>query len=524
MRCNLKILDCTLRDGGYINNWNWGYQTTGNIIRSLVKAKIDIVEVGFLRNTESYNPDITVCNTIEELNCLVPAHTGHTMFSAMAMRSNYDINKLTPYSGNGIEMIRITAHDYDIAEGFAFAREVKERGYKLSINPINIMGYSDREIIWIIEQVNSIQPYQFSVVDTFGSMKRKDLLRIVSAVDHNLDPNIRLALHLHENMSLSYSLAQDFIEFHLNRPVTVDASLMGIGRTPGNLPVELIADYLNDNEGKSYDIDYLMDAIDDYITPMRGESKWGYSPSYFLSARFNLHRNYAEYYLKKGDLTHRDINHILAGFDRSKCTAFDSEYADRLYDQYKNNSIDDSESREKLKHELNGRDILLIAPGASITDHEDEIRQYIELHRPVIISVNFVTDKFRADYSFFGNNRRFDYNDSFPGKVIATSNLPDRGVDYRIDYNSLTGDFSYGSSSLIMALKLLRDLCVNSIAVASADGYKEGVRSYYDRSIRRYSGEDSKINAAFVKAVKSLGLNIDFITPTIYAELLGSEE
>lgn len=517
---NLKLLDCTLRDGGYINDWNWGFQTARSIIQSLVRAKIDIIEAGFLRSTDTCTPDRTVCNTIEELNHLLPDNTGQTIFSAMAMRSNYDISKLSPYSGTGIEMIRITAHDYDIAEGMEFAKAVKARGYKLSINPINIMGYSDREILWIVEQVNKIQPYQFSIVDTFGSMKRKDLLRIASVVHHNLDPAIRLALHLHENMSLSYSLAQDFIEQHLNRPVTIDASLMGIGRTPGNLPVELIADYLNDNEGKAYEIDCLMDAIGDYISPMRGETQWGYSPSYFLSARFNLHRNYAEHYLKKGDLTNRDINHILARFDREKCTAFDPDYADRLYEEYKNNVIDDSQSRSELKQELQGRDILLLAPGATINTHEREITQYIALHSPIVISVNFIPGQYHIDYSFFGNSKRFDYITSFPGKVIAASNLSGQEIDYRIDYNSLTGDFSYGCNSLLMVLKLLRDMGVKSIALAGADGYREGMRNYYDGSIRNYVEHGSSFNEAVVRAVNNLGISIEFVTPSIYSEIM----
>ena len=110
------------------------------------------------------------------------------MYAGMAMRSNYDITQLSPYSGEGIELIRITAHDYDIREGMDFAREVKARGYKLSINPINIMGYADKDILWILDQVNAIAPYQFSIVDTFGSMRRRDLERILSLVDHDLDP------------------------------------------------------------------------------------------------------------------------------------------------------------------------------------------------------------------------------------------------------------------------------------------------------------------------------------------------
>ena len=86
MSNDLKLLDCTLRDGGYINDWNWGYNTARDIINTLAKANVDIVEVGFLRNVDGYQSDVTVCNTIEELNRLLPDVCGNTMFSGMAMR------------------------------------------------------------------------------------------------------------------------------------------------------------------------------------------------------------------------------------------------------------------------------------------------------------------------------------------------------------------------------------------------------------------------------------------------------
>ena len=335
---DVKLLDCTLRDGGYINDWHWGLGSARRIIQSLTRAGTDIVEVGFLRNVDGYDPDVTVCNTIEELNRLLPPESqrGHTIYSGMAMRSNYDISKLSPYDGHGIEIIRITAHDYDIRDGMDFAREVKARGYKLSINPINIMGYADKDLLWIFDQVNAIHPWQFSIVDTFGSMRRRDLERIVSLADHNLAPDIRLGLHLHENMALSFCLAQEFLDRPLLRDKTVDGSLNGMGRTPGNLPIELVADYCNENLNTHYDLDEIMDAIQDHIAPIKGESAWGYSPAYFLSARFNLHRNYAEHYLHKGDLTNRDINHLLAAIAPGKKTAFDAAYADKLYTEYKN--------------------------------------------------------------------------------------------------------------------------------------------------------------------------------------------
>ncbi len=511
---DIKLLDCTLRDGGYINDWKWGYSAARDIIRTLSRAGVDVVEVGFLRNVDLYNQDITVCNRIEELNRLLPDDPGNTMYSAMAMRSNYSIDKLAPYSGEGIELIRITAHDYDIFEGLSFAEIIKQKGYKVSINPINIMGYSDEEILQILEKVNRIHPYQFSIVDTFGSMKRKDLDRIVDLVDHYLDRDIRVALHLHENMSQGVYLSQTFVEKALERPISVDGSLMGMGRIPGNLPIELIADYLNDNAGTVYDIDYLLDLIQDYIAPLKGETNWGYTPAYFLSARFNLHRNYAEHYLKKGDLTNRDINHILSRIDKSKTTVFDPEYADHLYEEYKNNVIDDTEAKQELKSVFYGQKVLVIAPGASLNLYQDRIKAFIENETPIIVALNFIVPELKADFAFFSNNKRFDRIEASECKVIATSNLVGKKVDYQVDYNSLTGAFQQGCNSLIMLLKLLKDMDTESIWLAGADGYTVNGANYYTPDMRSSTEHGDEFNHAVAEAIHMLGVKAQYLTPS----------
>lgn len=513
---NIMLLDCTLRDGGYVNNWEWGFQTARQIIRALTKAKIDVVEVGFLRNVEKYDPNVTVCNHIEELNRLLPENTGNTIYSGMAMRSNYDIKKLSPYSGKGIEMIRITAHDYDISEGMEFAQEVKDKGYKLSINPINIMGYSDDRILWILEQVNKIHPYQFSIVDTFGSMKRRDLDRIASLVDNNIDRDIRVALHLHENMSLACLLSQNYVDEHLQRPIAVDGSLMGMGRIPGNLPIELIADYLNDYTGSNYDIDYLMDAIQDYIAPIKGQPEWGYTPAYFLSARYNLHRNYAEHYLKKGDLTHRDINHILSRFDPQKKTAFDANYADQLYSEYKNNTIDDKESFNMLKEKLSGKDVLIVAPGATLLTNSEKIDNFISENKPIVVAINFVPEKKWADYVFFSNAKRFSQFGGSSVTTIATSNIKESNADYVINYNTLSSTFAEGENSLVMLLKLLKNVNVGKVTVAGADGYKEGKMQYFNNTMRDATIHGNQFNIAVHDAIGLLNLDVDFLTPSAY--------
>ena len=202
----------------------------------------------------------------------------------------------------------------------------------------------------------------------------------------------------------------------------------------------MIADYCNDHAGKTYDIDYLMDAIQDHIAPIKGLTEWGYTPAYFLSARFNLHRNYAEHYLKKGDLTNKDINHILSQFEPSKKTAFDAAYADRMYEDYKNKHIDDAKDWDKLRTGLKGKDILLIAPGPSIVESKSDIERYININKVIVIGVNFIPAIYQLDYAFFCNNRRFTQIDSSDVKTIITSNLTD-DADYRINYNKVSGAF-----------------------------------------------------------------------------------
>lgn len=514
---DIRILDCTLRDGGYINDWNWGYETARSIINLLIRANINVIEVGFLRNVDNYDKDITVCNDINELNRLLPEnYDGNAVFSAMAMRSNYDVSKLREYSGDGISLIRITAHDYDIEEGMSFAREVKNRGYMLSINPINIMGYSDSRLLWIIEKVNSIKPEQFAIVDTFGSMRRRDLDRIVSIVDHNLEKDIGLALHLHENMSLSCSLAQLFLEKHLDRPISIDGSLMGMGRVPGNLPIELISFHLNEYYNMQYDIEYLLDAIQEHIYPIREKKKWGYDPVYFLSARFNLHRNYAEFYSKKGDLTTRDIDVILSGFSREKCTVFDRDYAEKKYVEYKNNNIDDIGDISGLKALVKNRQVLLLLPGESVKRCEAKISEFIKIHDPFVISVNFVPDVFPVDMAFFGNNQRYSrFRDNKCRKIVVSS-IKENTAEYVINYNRLTDERGDHVNSFIMSLRLLDILDVKQANVAGADGIRDGEMKFFDNSIHSVHKPEENFNARMHDIICDIGIEVNYVTPSPY--------
>ena len=518
MMRKVRLLDCTLRDGGYINNWNWGYECAKSIIRSLTNAHVDIVEVGFLRDIPDYSFDITVADTIDQLNNLLPDNDKDTIFSAMVMQSNYTHKKLEDYAGHGIKMIRLTFHDYDVEEGLAFAKEIKKKGYMLAINPINIMGYLDIDILKLVEKINLIRPDFFSIVDTFGSMRSEDLNRLLYMLDHNLTESVGIALHLHENMSLSFSLAQIFLQKNIKRNIIVDGSLAGMGRPPGNLPLELLADYLNHNYEKMYDMDYILDAAQEYVLPLKGNTEWGYSPGYFLSAKYNLHRNYAEFYLSKGELSNKDINHILARIESSKTTVFDCGYAEKLYQAYKCVGVDDEEDLRKLKVLFQNRNILLLAPGVSLIGYKATISSYISQNDPIIISLNFCPEEYKTDFVFVSNNKRYSFLEKKDCSYIVTSNIQAATGDsvYKIDYKKFSQPVSSGYNSLLMMLSLLHYMEIKEVSLAGADGYRADSTNYYTSALKESGKRDERFNTDIANAMERIGIEIHFLTPSYY--------
>lgn len=518
----VKLLDCTLRDGGYINDWNFGYHTIRSIIRQLVESQTDYVEVGFLRNCE-FDRNKALYNNCSEILPILPEKRGNTLFTAMALHNKYDIDKLEDYDGRTIDAIRVTFHDYDIDEGLAFIGKAKNKGYKVFCNPINIMGYSDEMILELLAKVNRIQPYAFSIVDTFGSMMKSDLLRIYSLIEHNLDKSIVIGLHLHENLALSYSLAQEFIAMKASeRKSVIDASMLGMGRTPGNLCMELIMDYMNKTQGAVYDVNPVLDGIDDYIIQLKQIEPWGYSTPYALSAKFNLHRNYAEYLIGKGRLRAKQINQILAGIEDHKKTAYDEAYIEELYLRFQNHEVDDAVILASLEEKLRQKKILILAPGASILKCREKIETFIGEEKPVVFAANFAPSDYHADYIFCSNAMRYDALEEKKEEstVLITSNLTDVCEEKNVlNYADLCFDEKgVCDNCVIMLMKLLIRLKAGQVYVAGFDGYqKEGgnyVTSYMASQYTKGTEENIR-NRAYLEKIRKQ-IEVVFLTDSLY--------
>lgn len=329
---NINLLDCSLRDGGHVNNAYFGKNVIKSIIKNLNQAGTELIEIGFLKNG-NFSEDEANYTTIEEAYNYLPEYS-KSEYSVMIRPDWYDIKKLSPCDGR-INYIRFAFYYKDIKLTKEYCKIVKDYGYKFFLNPVNIIGYSDLELGHLIDDVNEISPNAFTMVDTFGALTETKLVELYNKIETLTDDNLIIDLHLHENLNSAFSLAKKFLEIKKKeRKVFLDASLYGIGRIPGNLCIELIMDYLNDKFDKIYDIDFVLELIDNYIETLKNKYKWGYSPAYYYTGKFKIHRSYAEYLLTK-DLSLLDIKNILLKIkDKSDMITFNKDLADKEYSKY----------------------------------------------------------------------------------------------------------------------------------------------------------------------------------------------
>lgn len=301
---SLKILDVTLRDGGYVNNFQFGSNVIDSILSDLISSKVDAIELGFLRDCD-YIEGRTWFNAVEQAECLLERQklsTKDNNYFLMIRPDWYDPSKLKPCRGF-IKNLRFAFHARHFDSLQMQVRQAKEYGYNVYINPVNVTSYSTSELQRLLEMISTLEPCGVSIVDTFGSLMMSDLRVLGNTFDCSLDPSISLCFHPHDNLLLSFALSQLFIDlFSKKRNIWIDSSLNGMGRAPGNLQTELILNYLNLTSESSYYMPSVFNGISTVVSHFKSPLAWGYHPLYALSAFHKVHRSYPEFLLHLGDL------------------------------------------------------------------------------------------------------------------------------------------------------------------------------------------------------------------------------
>lgn len=535
MSDKIKLLDCTLRDGSYIVNAEFGEPAIRGLIYKLQKADTEIIECGWLKNSE-YKKGTTFFHVPSDLEEYINHKDINKTYVVMIDWDRYDLDYLPPYDGKSIDAIRVVFPHGRHKEGIEVGLRIKEKGYKVFFQAANTLAYSDEDLVLLAQAVNEAEPEGLSVVDTFGAMYPEDLEHIVKIVDGYLKPTVALGFHSHNNQQLSFALSMHFVEILKNsqRDIIVDASLCGMGRGAGNTTTELIASYLNKKCHCHYNLDIIMDAIDTYMEYFKEKFQWGYSTPYFIAGLYCTHVNNIAYLLKNHRTNAMDMKNIIESLKPEDRRKYDYDLLEQKYLENASHHIDDTEALVNLKNSIIGKNILLIAPGKSSLKKQTEIKQYIEENKPIVIGVNAILDGYDYDYMLFVNPARYEYaqnvhNDVFNNvKKIILSNVKNKAKnnEYIINFNNvIKRGWEHFDNAVICTLRLLERMQVESVSIAGFDGFKnEYNESYADQYLPTLNPDnkwdelneeiidiftDFKRNAVYCKEIK-------FITESLF--------
>lgn len=521
---NIQILDCTLRDGGYINDFAFGEYGIKTIISQLTEANVDIIECGFLEDGE-YNKECSVFTSVEQIASFIPTNRGNSMYVAMACYGEYDLAQLSFFDGTSIDGIRVTFHYDEIDEALDYCRVIKDKGYKVFVQPVGTTSYTDEQLLSLIHRVNELKPYAFYLVDTLGLMHQQDVLRFYYLINHNLDKHIQMGFHSHNNLQLSYSNCQMLTNLETERIISLDSSVNGMGRGAGNLNTELIANYINEHHGRKYDIEPLLEIVDEFIAKIRKKFEWGYSVPYYLAAVNGCHPNYASYLSNKQTLNVKSIGAILRMIEPENRALYNKQIIENKYLEYQSREIDDSSTIANLRSVFAGKNVLLVAPGASLNEYADDVVALAKNQDCITLSVTFVPHFMDCDYTFLSNLKR--YKTTFNPtkkmiKLIHTSNIEtEESEKFVVNYSSLLSDVDgIMDNASIMALNLLYKLGVDTVYLAGMDGYKADTNNYYQERLKFNQDCEAmeRMNSMLTDKILEMSkkINLIFVTPSLY--------
>ena len=528
---SISLLDCTLRDGGYLNDWKFGRNTIVNIFERLVAAKVDYIELGFINEKREYDPERSIFPDVKSMTKTYGnLDAGNALKVGMIDFGTLDISKVCPQSESCIDCIRVIFKKHVRKEAMAYVKQIKDLGYTVFAQLVSITSYEDDELMDLISMANEIKPFAVSMVDTYGLCHSDTLMHYAEILDANLDPEICMGYHAHNNFQLGYANCIELLSMKTDRDLLVDGTIYGMGKSAGNCPLELLAMYLNDRRGKNYNVSQILEACDSQVINFQKETPWGYSMFYFIAASNDCHPNYVSYLMNKRTLSVMQVNSILERIPFEKKLMYDEKIIEKLYSDYQEIEVDDKACLEKLKEELEGRKIMILGPGTSVTNETEKVQEFILNNDPSIISINFIPSTIKPDFCFITNKKRFvqlstniaKNADTF--KVIATSNVTSSTYtfDYTIKYSNLL-DYNAQiiDNSFLMLLKVLKKIGASEVFVAGFDGYAVDNSPNYinpDMEYQFTSAEAADLNQYVIGELDKLSTDfkVNFLTSSYY--------
>ncbi len=288
-REKIKVLDCTIRDGGLINNYQFSDDFVKAVYGALCEASVDIVEIGKkLCVSEDYSRDKfgkwNFCDE-DDIKRVVESHECENppLLSVMYDVGRVDISALLPADQSVVGMVRTACYVPDIDKGLDLVKRTKDQGYETTINIMAASAAIETELIEALQQVNETPEVDYLyLVDSFGAYYSEQVTDYLELYKQHA-PNKELGFHAHNNQQLGFSNTQQAIIDGVN---LLDATINGIGRGAGNCNLELLLNFL---KNPKFDVRYVYKVIQEHFVPLREEIEWGFNDIYGISGHLNQH-------------------------------------------------------------------------------------------------------------------------------------------------------------------------------------------------------------------------------------------
>ena len=317
---SVQLLDATLRDGGFglEDAFLKGYSKhcfddcdIENLIRCLVKSRIDILEIGAVEQSQMDKRQFAIYSSIEELSERVLQASDDQLFALMLRGPDIPLESIPPCRKGLCDVIRVILRYSELKKSLDYCASLSKKGYKVCVQPMLTMRYTPEEIQQVIDATNEMDAYALYFVDSYGYMDESDVLHFLKTYDAGLKPSIKIGLHAHNNTNLAFANVKTFLTNRGERDVIVDSCFMGLGQGAGNMQTEILADYLIKTEGKQYDYSAVLDGCE-VVDKFYERNLCGYSVTYLLPALHKAAYKYAVDMRLKKKLSYAEIDRVFA--------------------------------------------------------------------------------------------------------------------------------------------------------------------------------------------------------------------
>lgn len=284
-RKEIKVLDCTVRDGGLMNKWQFSKDFVKGVYNACVQAGVDYMEIGYISSEDQFPRSEygawKFCAE-DDIREIVGENKTNTKLSVMADIGRIKFDDIRPKSESVIDLFRVACYDYQIDKAIELAHHVMDKGYEATINLMAVSKVSNRALDQVLEDVSKSRVGTFYLVDSFGSLYSEDIHNLVNKYIAAL-PGKTIGFHGHNNTQLAFA---NTIESIIGGANMLDATILGIGRGAGNCPMELLLSFL---KNPKYDLVPILRAIQQYVKPLQKDINWGYFIPYMITGSQNDH-------------------------------------------------------------------------------------------------------------------------------------------------------------------------------------------------------------------------------------------